>query len=90
MRIVILYRPSSEHGRQVESFIQDYRNRHATGRLEVLDIDSRDGGAFASLYDVMQYPAILALSNDGSVLRSWEGAMLPLMDELAYYTFNGE
>ena len=31
-------------------------------RLEVLNIDTRDGSATASLYDVMQYPAILVLS----------------------------
>jgi hypothetical protein len=90
VKIVILYRPNSEHARDVESFIQEYRNRHSNGRLEVLDVDSRDSSAFASLYDIMQYPSILALANDGSVQHSWEGGTLPLMNEIAYYTFNGE
>jgi len=53
--------------------------------MEVLDVDSRDGMATASLYDVMRYPAILTLRDDGSVLKSWEGEQLPLMDEVAYY-----
>lgn len=88
--MLILYRPSSEHGRVVEDFIRDYKNRHEEGKLEVMDIDSRDGSATASLYGIMQYPAILALRNDGSLLKYWEGAALPMMDEVAYYTFGQE
>lgn len=90
MKVVILYRPNSEHGRQVETFIHDYQERHEEGRLEILNVDSREGDATASLYDIMQYPAVLALRNDGSVLKTWEGEALPLMDEVAYYTFNGD
>lgn len=55
-----------------------------------MDADSRDGDATALLYDIMQYPAILALRDDGSVLKSWEGEMLPVMNELAYYSFASE
>ncbi|MCA9324886.1 hypothetical protein KDA23_02345 [Candidatus Saccharibacteria bacterium] len=88
MRLIVLYRPRSEHGRTVETFIQDYKYRHGDGRMEILDIDSRDGSATAMLYDVMQYPAILALANDGSVLQMWQGDSLPLMDEVASYTLN--
>ena len=90
MKVLILYRPNSEHARQVEDFIRDYKNRHEEGRLEVQDVDSRDGAATATLYGIMQYPAIMALRNDGSVLKYWEGDQLPLMDEIAYYTFNQE
>ena len=90
MQVLVLYRPESEHGRQVEDFIRDFKARHENGRLEVLSVDSREGSAMVSLYDVMQYPAILALRNDGSVLKMWDGGNLPLMDEIAYYTFNQE
>ena len=86
MKVLILYRPKSEQTRSVESFIHDFKYRHETGRLEVVDADSREGIATATLYDIMSYPAILALRDDGSVLKSWEGEMLPLMDEVAYYT----
>lgn len=70
--------------------MRDYQERNASARLEILDIDSRDGSAVASLYDVMEYPAILALRNDGSLLKSWGGESLPLMDEVAYYTYAQE
>jgi hypothetical protein len=86
MKVVILYRPKSEHTTKVETFIRDFKYRHEASRLEVIDADSREGIATATLYDVMSYPAILALRDDGSVLKSWEGEMLPLMDEVAYYT----
>jgi len=88
MKIVVLYRPDSEHARLVEEFIHDYQRRHEGSKLEILNIDSRDGIATASLYDVMQYPTILALRDDGSVLRSWEGETLPLMDEVASYSYS--
>jgi hypothetical protein len=87
MRLLILYRPNSEHARAMETFIHDYQERHEESKLEVLNVDGRDGSAQASLYDVMRYPAILALRDDGSVLKSWEGEELPLMDEVAYYVF---
>lgn len=88
MRIVVIYRPASEYGRQVDEFVHDYRASHGSGRVEVLDIDSRDGAAAASLYDVMTYPAILALRDDGQLLKSWEGGELPLMDEVAGYAYS--
>lgn len=88
MKVLVIYRPKSEHARQVETFIQDYHNQHYSGRLEVLDADSREGSAMATLYDTMQFPTILALSTDGSVLQTWTGEMLPLMDEVAYYTMS--
>ncbi|HVC36642.1 MAG TPA: hypothetical protein VNE40_04360 [Candidatus Dormibacteraeota bacterium] len=88
MKISIIYRPSSDHGKDIESFIQDFRRRHDSSRVEVLNIDSREGSAMASLYDVMNYPAILVLQDDGTPIKVWEGEVLPLMDEIAYYTFS--
>ena len=85
MRLVVLYRPQSEHGRVVEDFIRDLQSRYIFNHLEIMDIDSRDGTATASLYDIMQYPAILVLQNDGLLQKSWEGGSMPLMDEVAAY-----
>jgi 3-deoxy-D-manno-octulosonic acid (KDO) 8-phosphate synthase len=85
MRILILYRPNSEHGRLIEEFIHDFQSRHESTHLEVLSIDTREGNAIATLYDVMQYPAILVTQNDGSVQKAWQGDSLPLMDEIAAY-----
>lgn len=89
MKVLILYRPNSEEARSVETFIRDFQARHDASRLEVVDVNTRDGNATATLYDVMSYPAILVLRDDGSILKSWEGEMLPLIDEISYYTFSG-
>lgn len=85
MKVVVLYRPNSEHGRLIEDFIRDFRIRHSDYNLEVLDVDSRDGGALASLYDIMQYPAIMVLRGDGYMQQCWLGDRLPLLDEVVAY-----
>jgi len=84
MKVLILYRPNSEHGRTVEEFVHDFQAKSGSS-LEVLNIDTREGSAMATLYDVMQYPAILVLQTDGQIQRAWEGETLPLIDEIAAY-----
>jgi hypothetical protein len=86
MKTVIVYRPNSEHGRKVEEFVHEYTRRYPAHRLEVMNIDSRDGSAIASLYDITSYPAILALNDDGSASMVWQDEMLPLLDDVAGYT----
>lgn len=90
MKVLVLYRPNSEHGRGIEAFIRDFRYQHEVNadKLDVVNIDTRDGVATASLYDVLQYPAILILADDGSLIKSWEGDALPLMDEVAGYVYS--
>lgn len=86
MKVLILYRPNSEHARLMEDFIREYQARHqGGGHLEVLNIDTREGSATATLYDVVQYPAILVIQTDGFVQKVWQGDSLPMMDEVASY-----
>lgn len=85
MKVLVLYRPNSEHGRLVEEFVHDFQSRHQDEHLEVLNIDTRDGSATASLYDVVQYPAILVIQADGYLQKLWQGERLPLMDEVVAY-----
>lgn len=54
-------------------------------KVESINVDTREGVALASLYDVMQYPAIVATTEAGSILQIWSGEQLPLMNELAAY-----
>lgn len=89
MKVLALYRPNSEHGRLVEEFIRDYQRAGHNGTIEALNIDTREGSAMASLYDVMQYPAIMVTRQDGSVIRSWVGETLPLQNEVAAYAYGG-
>jgi hypothetical protein len=85
MRVIILYRPDSEHGREIENFIREYQFRHDPRPLEIINVDTREGIATATIYDVMQYPAIMVLQTDGQVQKIWQGNDLPLLDEVLSY-----
>lgn len=85
MKTVVIYRPISEHGRSVDEFTHEFTRRHPNIHMELLDIDSRDGGAMATLYDISSYPAILVLQDDGSAVNVWQGSHLPLLDDVAGY-----
>jgi hypothetical protein len=85
MKALVLYRPNSEYSRITEQFIRDYKSRYPTGRVEVVNIDTRDGIATASLYDVMSYPAILVIQDNGALQKDWQGPVLPMFDEIASY-----
>ena len=89
MKVMVLYRPKSEHARNIDEFIRELKRREGdevANRVELINIDTRDGAATASLYGVMQYPAVLAIQNDGSLLKDWQGSAMPLLNEVSYYT----
>ena len=84
MRVAILYRSNTDHERSVIDFDREYG--HRTGRsIEMLDLNTRDGSSMATLYDIVQYPAILAIADDGRIQQVWQGENLPLIDEVSYY-----
>lgn len=83
MRVVAIYRKRSEHARAVNEFIRMMERRYPGKKIVEYDIDSREGAAEATIYNVVQYPAFLATSNNGSVVGMWEGEPLPLIDEVA-------
>lgn len=83
--MVILYHPNSDHARTVEQFAHDFSTQVGR-RIELVSLESRDGAATASLYDITRYPAIIALSNAGEILKAWQGPVMPLINEVSYYT----
>ncbi len=85
MKVLILYRPKSEHSRIIEEFVRDFKLQEPSRRIDLSSIDTREGAAIASLYDILQYPAILAVTDDGQLLKFWQGEQLPLMNEVAAY-----
>ncbi len=85
MKVVVLYRPHSEYDRVVEEFAGEFSKRYPDKKLELISVDTRDGSATASLYDILRYPAVLALSDDGRVIHEWHNQTLPLISEVSYY-----
>jgi hypothetical protein len=90
MKVLVLYRPNSEFARQIEEFVHDLRTRHNVDErhLEVLDYDSREGAAIASLYDVTAQPSIVIVGDNGGYVKGWSGSELPMLDEVAGYTLS--
>lgn len=86
MRVIILYRPNSEHARRVEEYVADFVRFHPSDAIETIDIDSMEGANLSKVYGIMDHPAVLALKNDGQMQQMWQGIdKLPLMNDLAYY-----
>ena len=83
MVLIALYRQNSEQARPVYEFLEMLRRRYPDKAIVELDIDTREGAAEASLYDVVRYPALLVRSLDGRIQGMWEGEPLPLIDEVA-------
>lgn len=85
MKVAVLYRSNSEHERSVLDFEHEYEYR--TGRsFDKLDVNTRDGAAMATLYDIMQYPTVLAIADNGQLMQMWQGGTLPLINEVTYYS----
>jgi hypothetical protein len=87
MRIVVLYRPHSEHEGRVLDYVCEYKMRHPGMEPELLSLDTREGDEMAQLYGVYSYPAILAISHDGNMRQMWQDEYLPLMNEIDAYAF---
>lgn len=84
MKVIILYRPNSEYARSVEEFVQEFKVR--TGKdIQIIDVDSKEGAEKAKLYDTVQQPAVLVISDDGQLIKSWIGENLPLINEVSGY-----
>ncbi len=87
MKVCILYHPQSEFARGIEEFAREFEAR--TGKKpELISLETRDGAATATLYDIVQYPCTIVLGNDGQVQKVWEGSQLPLIDEVNSYLIN--
>lgn len=84
MRVVVIYKENTDYARDVATFLHDFE--HQTGhKLELIDPDSSDGTQFCRTYDIVQYPTIIALSDDGLMQNTWNGLPLPTISEVSYY-----
>lgn len=82
MRVVCIYRDNQDYSRAVSEWLENFRRQ--TGReIEVMDPDKNP--SFCETYDIVEYPTILALGNQGDVRALWRGKDLPLINEVLYY-----
>ena len=82
MRVVCVYRDNQDYSRSVSEWLENVRRQ--TGReIEIIDPDRES--AFCEAYDIVEYPTILAIGEQGDIRASWRGRDLPLINEVLYY-----
>ena len=79
MRVVIIWREDTDYARSVIEWLHDCERRVG------LAPDEPDGEGLCRTYDVVEYPTILAMNDDGKVLQAWRGRDLPRIDDISYY-----
>lgn len=76
MKVVIVYKEESDHARPVLDFVRDFTRQ--TGReLETIDPESPDGAQFCRTYDIVEYPSVIAISDDGCTTEFMERLTAP-------------
>lgn len=77
-------RDNTDYARELSMWIADFE--HETGKkVEKLDPDTVEGEIFCQARDIVEYPSIVAINDDGRVLKLWSGKTLPQIDTMSYY-----
>lgn len=84
MKVVCVWRDNTEYARTVSEWLEEFKKRDL-GEIESLDPDTIEGESFARVHDIVEYPTLMAVDDDGRELEVWRGLPLPLMDQVAYY-----
>jgi hypothetical protein len=84
MRTLVIYKPESDHAREVTDYLRDFQ-RQTGHSLEEVNPETHDGIDFCRVYDIVEYPSIIALRDDGQVLSVWRGRPLPTISEVSFY-----
>ena len=84
MKTIVVYKEDSEHAREVSDYLRDF-TRQTGHELETIDPDTKDGADFCRVHDIVEYPSVVALSDDGQLQNLWRGLPLPTISEVSYY-----
>ncbi|MBP6924769.1 hypothetical protein KBE46_00460 [Candidatus Saccharibacteria bacterium] len=84
MKAVVVYKENSDHAREVFDYLRDFE-RQTGKKLEEIDPEKRENIGFVETYDIVEYPTILALTDNGQVINMWRGRPLPTINEVSFY-----
>ena len=82
MRVICVYRDNQDYTRSVDEWLDNFRRQ--TGR-EIETMNPDENPSFCEAYDIVEYPTILAIGEQGDVRALWRGKSLPLINEVLYY-----
>lgn len=84
MKTKVVYRDRTDYSRTVEEFLHDFERQ--TGKtIEIINPDTPDGAQFCRVYDIVEYPTIIATTDDGVLQNTWRGLPLPTINEVSFY-----
>lgn len=84
MSVRVIFKEESDHAREVLDYLRDFR-RQTGHELETIDPDTPDGMQLCRVYDIVEYPTVIATTSDGQVRNVWRGLPLPTISEISYY-----
>ena len=84
MKTIVVYKEETDYARDVTDFLRDFY-RQTGHELETINPDTPDGADFCRSYDIVEYPSVVALSDDGALQNLWRGLPLPTISEVSYY-----
>lgn len=86
MRLILLWNEETDYASEVREWLRDFNHIAGEGKIESLDPQAGDGERLAQVYDIVQYPAIMSLDNDGRLLQLWKGTPMPQIEQVAFWT----
>ena len=84
MIVKVIYKYESDHAREVIDYLADFKRQTGHDIVEV-DPDTPDGTDTCRAYDIVEYPTLIALSDDGILQNMWRGLPLPTISEVSFY-----
>lgn len=84
MKILVFYRERPGTNQSYHDFMK--RISDLSVKHEVVDPDSRDGAARSELYEVLSFPSVALVDDDGRPLAIWRDN-LPSPEEISSYLF---
>ena len=87
MRLVIVWNEQTDYAREVRDWLKDFAHDTGGKKIESLDPETREGEDFCKLYDIVEYPTIIAVEDEGQMLEMWRGTPLPQIEQVAYWVW---
>ena len=85
MRVAVLTKEGYDYSSAVDTFITELEAGGPGAEVERLDPDTYEGESLARSLDILEFPAIVALDENGGMVQQWLGMPLPPVSEVSYY-----
>ena len=84
MRVLLVFKEYSDKAREVFEWIEEFERRSGR-KVEKMNPESKDGESFCVAHDIVEYPTVLAIGEDGKVYEQWSGVPMPQIDTMIGY-----